>query len=306
MITTYASWHWIFLVNVPLGLAGFALAWRLIPESPPPPRRPLDWIGLVLSMVALGALVAGAETLAVRGSSAVIALEFGSAIVFGAAAIHHLRRTAHPLLDLSVLRVRTFRLTQSTGAVYRMAIVGVPFLLPLLFQDGFGWSAVRAGSFVLFLFAGNVGIKPATTPMLMRFGFKPVLIGSITIGAATMVALAFLTAQTPTWLLISLLVISGAARSSGFSAYNSLTFADVEPVELPKANTLSATLQQLADGLGVAVAALVLGLATAAAVTADPTVPYEAAFLVLAVLMMAPLVDVVLLHPDAGRSVRTR
>ena len=306
LITTYASWHWIFLVNVPLGLAGFAVAWRIIPEPPRPPWRPLDWLGLVLSMIALGALVSGAESLAARGSGAVIAVELGAAAVVGVAAVLHLRRTEHPLLDLSVFRVRTFRLTQSTGAVYRMAIVGVPFLLPLLFQDGFGWSAVQAGSYVLFLFAGNVGIKPATTPMMLHFGFRPVLIGSIVLGAATMAAMAFVGPATPSWLLIVLLVVSGAARSSGFSAYNSLTFADVEPGLMPKANTLSATLQQLAEGLGVAVAALVLGLASTTTATADPLMPYEIAFLALAVLMLAPLVDVLLLHRDAGSSVRSR
>jgi EmrB/QacA subfamily drug resistance transporter len=305
-IATYATWHWIFLVNVPLGVLGAVLAVRLMADPPRAERTPLDVPGLLYTMVAVGGLVVAAESVAGSEGAGVVTLAvLAVAIVSMVVAVWHLRRTAHPLLDLSVLKVRTFRLTQSSGAVYRMTIVGVPFLLPLMFQDAFGWTPVRAGAFVLFLFAGNLAIKPATTPLLMRFGFKPVLSASVAAGAAAMVAIAFLTPNTPPVWIAALLVVSGIARSVGFSAYASLTFADLDQAQLPKANTLAAALSTLAEGLGVALGALALRFsAPAEGVVGAGVGPYRFAFLALAAVLVLPLVDALLMRRDAGGSLR--
>ncbi len=169
-------------------------------------------------------------------------------------------RSPHPLLRFDALRVPSFRVTNLGGSVYRMVITAVPFLLPLMFQLGFGWSPVRAGVFVLLLFAGNVLIKPATSPLLRRLGFRTVLIASIIGGALVLVAIALLEPTTPSWIVALTLVLSGVLRSVGFSAYNSLQFADIDPADLADANTLSSTLAQVGAALGVAVGALLLRL----------------------------------------------
>jgi hypothetical protein len=187
-------------------------------------------------------------------------------------------------------------------------ITAVPFLLPLMMQLGFGWSAVRAGTFVLLLFAGNVAIKPATTPLLRGLGFRTVLIGSITGGTLALVAIAFLRATTPIWAMVAILVLSGAFRSIGFSAYNSLQFADIDAADLADANTLSSTLSQIAAGLGVAVGALLLrisGVALGGSPT-GPLTPYGLTFLLLAAIMLQPLVQSLRLHRAAGSELAAR
>jgi Na+/melibiose symporter-like transporter len=206
--------------------------------------------------------------------------------------ILHFRRAEHPILGLNAFRLETFRVAHSGGSLFRLAVSAVPFVLPLLFQDAWGWSAVQAGGAVLFVFVGNLGIKPATTPFLRMFGYRPVIIASSGIAALTVALMAFLTPGMPFWLLAGLLVVSGAARSIGFTAYNTIAFADVDPTDMTPANTLSSTLQQVAAGFGVAVAAMVL---RAAAPLGGPGsgAPYAAA-----------CVEGVLLSPSAGHGVR--
>lgn len=173
----------------------------------------------------------------------------------------------------------------------------MPFLLPLLFQDAFGWDAVQAGSVVLALFAGNLAIKPATTWLLRTVGFRGVLVASNLVGIACMAAMALLTEEVPVAAIVALLVLSGVARSAGFTAYNTVTFADVPPEEMSGANTLSATTQQIAAGFGVAVGALALALGTA---FGPGLVPYRFAFLAIAVLTVVPLVAAARLPRDSG------
>ena len=151
-----------------------------------------------------------------------------------------------------------------------MAVSAVPFLLPLMFQEAWGWSAVRAGSIALWVFVGNLAIKAVATPMLRRWGFRAVLRGSTTALTATIAAIAFVTPQTPTWLLIAVLIASGAARSVGFTCLNTIAFAEVPPPELPQANTVAATLGQLTAGLGVAAAAIGLQAVPGAALDGGP------------------------------------
>ena len=308
LLAEYASWRWIFVVNVPLGLAGLALARRLVPDlrADRPPR--LDRRGFALCALGVGALVVAVENV---GTGAVdVPLVAGAALAATAllaAAVVHLLRVPAPLLDLRTLRIASYRVTAAGGSVYRMVIVAIPFLLPLMFQLAFGWSAARAGLVVIALFAGNVGIKPLTTPLMRRFGLRAVLLGAIPASMLCLAGLAALTPGTPLPLLLALLVLSGVFRSVGFSAYNSLAFADVEPARMTPANTLMTTVQELGGGLGIAVGALLLRLGDplgpALPFPDDAATPYRVAFLLLAVLLVVPLVQVLRLHRSAGSQV---
>ncbi|WP_254071791.1 MFS transporter [Rathayibacter sp. VKM Ac-2857] len=297
LLTTYASWHWIFLINLPLGVVAFVIARRIIPagvEASPPP---LDVVGLLLVAVCLGALV-GATGFVTGTGSDTVALGLGVAgALVTAVAVRHLRRTPHPLVPLDAFRFSTFRVANASGSLYRATINAVPFLLPLLFQDAFGWNAVQAGSIVLALFVGNLAIKPATTWLLRTVGFRGVLVAANVVGIACMVAMAFLDPGVPIPLIVALLVLSGVARSAGFTAYNTVTFAEVPAEGMSGANTLSATTQQIAAGFGVAAG----GIALAAGSAFGPgLVPYRFAFLTLAVLTLVPLVAAARLHRDSG------
>ena len=266
LFTTYLSWEWIFLVNVPLGVAAFVLAMRLIPQIDSPPPPPLDWWGLILTCSAVAALVSLADLLAASTQRRLPVVVLSVAGVgLSAVAIRHLMRTRHPLLDLQILRIRTFRVPHNSGGLYRLTISAVPFLLPLMFQDAFGWSPLKAGNFVLFVFLGNVAIKPATTWMLRQFGFRMVLVVATGCAALSMVLAGLLTASTPAVVVALALTFGGVARSVGFTAYATITFADIEPGSLAHANTLSATIQQIAAGFGVAVGAVLLRVGDAVA-----------------------------------------
>jgi EmrB/QacA subfamily drug resistance transporter len=291
VLATYASWRWIFLINVPLGVAGFALARRLVPDVRATEGRVLDWRGFALVAVGVAALVVGMENVgSARPSPVVVAAGLGLAAVALVTAVRYLLTTLRPLVDLRILRIATYRVTALAGSSYRAAITAIPFLLPLFFQLGFGWTAARAGLVVIALFVGNIGIKPATTPLLRRFGIRSVMLVSIVAGAACLVGMAFLQETTPLPLVLALLLASGIARSVGFTAYNTVAFADVPGERMTPANTLLSTLQELGGGLGVAVGALLVRLgepvASGTGLGDGAGAPFRVAFVLLAVLLV--------------------
>ncbi|WP_347109767.1 MFS transporter [Paenarthrobacter sp. S56] len=303
-LTTFLSWHWIFIINVPLGLAAFIAALRLVPRTGVDGKRKLDWLGLLLTTLGVGALVVGLETLGGHASGAVAAVVVAAGVASLAGAVWWMTKAKVPLFNLNVFGTRTFRATSTGGFIYRLTISSVPFLLPLMFQDGFGWDPLKAGVMVAAVFVGNIGIKPATTPLIRRFGFKPVLVFASLASAVTFALCAFLTAQTPEPIIFVLLLFSGAFRSIGFSAYASVQYADIVPEQLPSANAISATLVQLAAGAGIAVGALFLRLFDATHLFGPyHGAAYKGAFIAMAVLMLASTVDSLMLHRNAGAEV---
>ncbi len=186
---------------------------------------------------------------------------------------------------------------------FRLAVSAVPFLLPLLFQDVWGRTPGQAGAMVLWVFVGNLPIKPATTPLLRLFGYRTVLIAASTVAAVTVVLMAFMQPDTPDWLLATLLFVSGAARSVGFTAYNTIAFADVAQAHMTEANTLFSTLSQIAAGFGVAVAAALLKAARPLQ-AAGPSAPYSATLLVIAIVLGMALVEALLMSPSSGEVIR--
>jgi EmrB/QacA subfamily drug resistance transporter len=311
VITTYASWEWLFLVNVPLGVAALIVAWRLIDSPPTGDPPPLDPLGGLLTCGGLAAATYMAYLLSQSrvAWSAVIVCAVAAAAALSGAAVH-LLRTPHPLINLRTLRVPTFRAALGSGSLFWTAITSVPFLLTLLFQNAFGWSPVKSGAVVLFVFVGNVGIKPATTPMLRRFGYRLVLVAATAGASPTMVAAALFDAGTPLVIIALVAVLNGIGRSVSLTCYSTIAFADTPPEEIRDANTLQATAQQLAVGLGVPVGAVALraghplGELLPGATTALS--PYTAAFLLLALVALGGTVGALRLHPDAGAAVTRR
>jgi hypothetical protein len=187
-------------------------------------------------------------------------------------------------------------------------ISAIPFVLPLLYQRAFGWTPVQAGLAVLFLFAGNLGIKPATTWMLRTFGFRRLLVSAHLVGVACLVAMGFFRADTPIVWMIIVLIVSGAARSTGFTAYNTITYADVDPSSMTGANVLDSTVQQIAIGSGIALGAVAIsgGLALVGAHGGGTTLAYDFAFGVLALILLVSLIPAARLAPTAGGSLTAR
>jgi EmrB/QacA subfamily drug resistance transporter len=311
VLSTYASWRWIFVINVPLGMAGLLLARRLVPDVRTTDAGRLDWRGFALTAVGVAALIVGLENVgAVSGdpTTGAVALALSAATLV--VAVLYLLNTARPLLDLRILNIATYRVTAFGGSVYRAVISAIPFLLTLFFQLGFGWTAARAGLVVIALFVGNLAIKPATTPLMRRFGIRTVMLGAIVASAVCLLGIAGLQASTPLPLLLVLLALSGIFRSIGFTAYNTAAFADVEPERMTNANTLMSTIQELGAGLGIAVGALLVRLGDPVAdrlgLHSGADTPFRVAFVALAVILVVPAIEGLLLPRAAGNAVTGR
>jgi EmrB/QacA subfamily drug resistance transporter len=261
-ITTYASWRWIFFLNVPLGILGLILALLLIPGSRDCQKRPFDWIGFLGSGTACASLMYGLDLIGRHEIHwATTGLLLGGSLIIGVATVWHFRRHPHPLIDLSSLRIPTFAVTIWGGSLFRIAIGATPFLLPLMFQIGFGMNAFTSGLLVLAVFAGNLLMKPATTPVLRRFGFRTVLIANGLLAAATIFACSLFSLSTPKSIIVVILFAGGLFRSMQFTALTSLGFADIHQSQMSGASTLASMVQQMTFGMGVAFGAIALRLA---------------------------------------------
>ena len=293
-IATLGSWRWIFAVNIPIGVIGILFALKLIRGEPQPSVRAMDWPGLLLLGSGIAAALIGLEHVRVAGTDWRLVAGCGAAaVVLLGAALWRLLHVPSPVVALRVLRVPTLRITVAGGSLYRMVINAVPFLLPLQFQLQVGWNPFAAGLMVAALFLGNLTIKPITTPLMRRFGIRTVLLVNGVASVGCFGLLAALRPGVPLVVIAGVLYVSGALRSIGFTAYNSLAFSDVDGDDLTHANTLNASVQELAAGLGIAVAALLLSQLGS----------YSVTYLVLGVLLAGTLVETLRLPRAAGAHV---
>ena len=301
-ITTYASWHWIFLLNLPLGVLAFALAWWLIPPSEDGMASSrFDWTGFLLCGTACLLLMSGLEQVGGTGQLMLALLGLSGSAVLLAALWRHCRRSHAPLLDLSILHIRTYRTTIVGGSLLRAAINTTPFLLPLMFQLGMGMDAFRSGLLLLTLFAGNLGMKVLTSCTLRRFGFRLTLLLSGLVLVVLTLLIATFGPDTPWPWLVLVLLLSGMARSMTFTTLSTLAFVDVPPAQMSHANTLFNMLLRMAYGMGIAIAAVGLRMAESWLPQASALTHYHFAFVVLAGLTLLALWDVWQLPGNAGQ-----
>ena len=261
-ITTYLSWRYNFLINLPVGVLGFVLVLLLVKDSAPAVPRPFDWKGFVLSAGGLAALLVGLELFVQRDDQVLIPLGVaGLGVVGCVAAVRHLLASSSPLLSLEPFHTPSFALSTIAGGSYmRVAVEAMPFLLPLLLQIGLGYDPLQAGSLMLAYFLGNMAMKSVTTPTLRRFGFRGVLIANGLICTLLVAACAILVPWAPLSIAIVLLALSGLSRSMQFTALSSIAFADIDDAQRRPASTLISIVQQVTLVLAVAAATFALKL----------------------------------------------
>ena len=306
-ITTYSSWRWVFLINLPIGLVGLVLSLLLVPKQGGGARRPLDWTGFVLTGTACLGLMSAIELVGQQTVNWVLTGGLAAlSLIAGTLAVASARRHPTPLLDLGVVRIRSFAASILGGSMFRIAVSTIPFLLPLLFQVGFGYDAFHSGLLILAVFVGNLMIKPATTTILRRFGFRTVLFCNGLLTAGAIAACALIAPATPLPATIAILFVGGMTRSMQLTAINSIAFADVPENRMSGANTLFNMLQQMSLGLGVAIGVLALRFAQIwRPATATHTTPQEfhIAFLLVSLIAIASTLDAFMLPPNTGRHV---
>jgi len=260
-ITTYASWHWIFLINVPIGLAGIALASRYIPNIRVERPDPFDYVGFLLSGCAIAGLAFGLSALGLNfvPTSIVASLLSGGAIS-AVAYLIHARRTPAPILDLNLLRLPTFRASIFGGFLFRLGIGALPFLLPLLLQIGFRLTPFQSGLITFTTALGSMFMKAAVASVLRRFGYRNVLLYNALISSAFLAACASFVQGMPFAGMIAILLSGGFFRSLQFTSINTIAYAEIEPGKMSRATAMVAAAQQLSLSTGVAVGALVVEL----------------------------------------------
>ncbi len=307
-ITRYASWHWIFFINFPLGLAAIILSLRIIPDIRETERRSFDLSGFITTSVAMVSLVTAMERLGDRQPQiwptlALAALGFGCLLY----SIRHFRRAAAPMVRLDALQVPTFRVTMYGGSLFRASISAVPFLLPLLFQVGFGMDPFHSGLLVLAVFVGNLTIKPATTPLIRWLGFRRLLLINGALNVCSLLACALLTPQTPVWAIMLILYLGGVFRSIQFTGVSTLAFADVPAAQMSDANTLFSTASQLAVGLGITLGAIGIRLGEQVGdwlhLSTVPGIAFRLSFVFIALICLVGMIDSLHLTKTAGSSV---
>jgi EmrB/QacA subfamily drug resistance transporter len=306
-ITTYWSWRWIFFLNVPLGITAILFTFKLIPNLKEELTKRFDWLGFFSSGISCVLLMYGLDLIGRPQSSWPFC--FGlilSSLVLGTFAAWHFGHSPHPLISLKALSVRTFAITIWGASLFRIAIGATPFLLPLMFQIGFGLTPFKSGTLILAVFAGNLMMKPATTPILKLFGFKRTLLGNGVITAICLLACCTLSPSTPEWIIVTVLFFGGLSRSMQFTSLNAVGFADIPPEDMSGASTLSSTIQTVTFAMGVAFGAISLRFASFLHGRSPASLDYvdfRIAFAMVGLIALASIFDCFGLREDAGREV---
>lgn len=258
-IVQYASWHWIFLINIPMGLLGFIMGRKLVPALFEDTQR-LDWTGFGLFAAAACGFTLAVEFGAQSGRGLYgLLLAIIASILIGAYVWHAKRRTA-PLFPLGLFSIRTFRIGIVGNLFTRLGISAVPFLLPLLLQVVFEYSPSQAGWLLAPIAIGAIGIKPWVSKLIQRYSYRKVLVvNTISLGVLIIVLAQFNDPSYWMW-YIPVLILMGASNSMQFSAMNTLTIGDLQGTQTSSGNSLMAVNQQLAIGFGIAFGAAVLNL----------------------------------------------
>jgi EmrB/QacA subfamily drug resistance transporter len=258
LIVGYLHWRLIFFVNIPIGLAGLCLVYLHLPDYREEHTDPLDLTGLILFGSGIGLLsyvleVFGEHTLNSRETLGLLAVS----IILLAGYGFHATRTPHPMLRLALFRIRTFRAAVSGSFVTRLGIGGIPFLFPLLYQVGMGFTPIQSGLLMMPQAIAAMSLKLTMPRILARFGYRAVLISNTLIIGLQIMLFATIGNGSRVWLIVVEVFCYGFCTSLQYTSMNTLVYADVSEEQASSASSIASTMQQMAISFGVASASLV-------------------------------------------------
>jgi EmrB/QacA subfamily drug resistance transporter len=261
LIIAYFHWSVIFFVNIPIGLFGLIMVYRHLPNYRAAKNYPLDIIGLVLfgsgvSLLSYVLEVFGEHSLSRRE---VVGFATMSAVLLAAYGLHSVR-TAHPLLRLGLMRIRSFRVAVSGNLLTRLGIGGLPFLLPLLYQVGLGFTPIQSGLMIMPQALAAISFKFTLPVILRKFGYRRVLIANTVMLGVMLMVFSAIDVGTPAWLVAILAFVYGFFTSTQYTSMNTLAYADVNQEQAAGASTIASTVQQMAVSFGVASASFAAAL----------------------------------------------
>lgn len=308
VLTTYLSWRWIFYINIPVGLAAIVLTHIFIPQIRAPEIIPFDMRGIMLSGVGLAALMLGVELsshgqVSLPGMTGLCVVGIAGLVAYA----RHARHVAHPVLDLSLWRVTTFRVSICAGMFTRLATGAIGFLLPSFLQLEFGLSAARSGMLTFVAPVGALLVRVLAVRVYRRWGFRNILAFNAWVLPATCCFLAMVGAQWPLWILVVTMLLLGMSQALQFTGYNTIAYADMPTERMSAATSFYSTAQQMSLSLGICVSAGVLSLSRMAfspAGAADATAAtFSAAFMTMGVLAAPASLLLARLSPRAGAEI---
>ena len=302
-ITTYASWRWIFYVNLPFGLLGIGLAMRFVEDVREDAPAKFDFSGFLMVGCGVGLLQFGLENI---GKPAIVWPEIAGILLTAVCLLvsyaRHARSVEAPAVDLGLFRHRTFAVGTLAGGLCRIAMNAPPFLIPLMLQVGFGFSPVTSGFLTFVSSFGAIMIRLIASRLLRSFGFDRVLSGSAVAGSLVLAGFALIDADTPRWLIGGYVFVFGLVRSTQFMTSNTLSYSDMPAGKLSRATSLGGVLQQLTASFGVSLSATLLGLLNRQGNVLTPS-QFHDVFLLMAVLPLVALPGFLRLRPEDGAQV---
>ncbi|MCC4252620.1 multidrug efflux MFS transporter [Sphingobium naphthae] len=260
-IVTYLDWRWIFYINLPIGFVGFCLVGRFIADIREQAPPPFDFIGFVLSGVSLGCLLFGFEMASRAGEGHIATFLVFVGVVAGIFYLRYARGREDAILDLNLMRDPTFRLSVIAGSITRITQGAHPFLLPLMMQLGFGYSAAQSGSITVATAIGSMAMKPVAPRVLRWLGYRRALIGNGLLATGGYALCGFFSAAWPIWAMLAILGLAGFSMSFQFTAYNTIAFDGVDKKHMSSATAFYSTFQQLMLSLGICAGAMGLHVA---------------------------------------------
>ncbi|MDE1159642.1 MAG: DHA2 family efflux MFS transporter permease subunit [Neorhizobium sp.] len=303
-ITTYFSWHWIFLINVPIGLLGILLTTIFLPEIAPTQPPKLDWKGFVLTSISAAGIVFGLSVIGLPALPPAIGI---GATAAGAIAtvlyIRHARQHPAPILNLRIFQDQAFRAAVGGGTMFRISTGAIPFLMPLMLQLGFGLNAFQSG---MITFSGAIGaltVKFIARRTFALTGFRTTLIWAASLGAVMTAVNGFFTPDTPHILIIVSLLVGGLCRSFFFTGTNALAYSEVSDQQASQATSMSSVFQQVSLALGVAFAAFILEISSFVSGTELTLSDFHLAFFLVAAISVLSIWPLVKLPASAGSAV---
>ena len=304
-ITDSFGWRWIFWMNVPFGIGAIVFATLLMPETGVDHVPPLDLKGFLLSGLGLSSLIFGLTVLGrdlLPGYLPTVLVVFG--LFMSGLYVAHARNVPAPILDLRLLRIETFKAGVIGGSLFRLGVGAVPFLLPLMFQIGYGMSAFQSGLITCVAAAGAIAMKFGAARMIRRFGFRRLLLINGILASASISIMGLLSAATPYVIAAALLFAGGFLRSLQFTAMNAMSYSDIGNDEASHATGLYTVAQQLSLSAGVVLAAFVLEAALWwRSETVLQPADFTLAFFTVAIFSLAATWQFRSLSFDAGSSV---
>jgi EmrB/QacA subfamily drug resistance transporter len=300
----FASWRWIFFINIPVGLLGIAAVLRIVPQLRHRHPGPFDGFGFATAAVGIVSLIllsesVGSDFLSPHARMLVAAAATAAWIVF----VRHALRAQAPMLDLRLLTKSTYRASMLGGSLLRLGIGATPFLLPLLLQTGLGWSPLKAGMVIATMTIGSMAARFGGTYVIRVIGFRSALIGTAMLTAVFTAAPALFNADSSLLFVLAAILAVGFFRAAHYVASSAIAFADVSSDEVSRASTLSTVIQQISLSVGISFAGVTLFLSAGATNTFTPQ-QFILPFVSLGIVALAAVPIYAQLHAQAGAHMR--